>query len=83
VAPACVTDTTWPEMMIVPARCVVAALGATLNVIVPLPVPVVAPVTVIQLAVLYVLHAHAAPVVIVTEPVPPPAGIECEVGLTL
>jgi hypothetical protein len=83
VAPACVTDTTWPEMRIVPARCVVAALGATLNVIVPLPVPLVAPATVIQLAVLYALHPHPAPVVIVTEAVPPAAGIECELGLTL
>jgi hypothetical protein len=82
VAAACVTDTTWPAIMIVPARDVVAVLGATLKVMIPFPVPLALPVMVIQLALLYELHEHPAPVVIVTEPVPPAAGTDCEVGLS-
>jgi hypothetical protein len=82
-APACVTDTTWPAAMIVAARDVVAVLTATLNVMVPLPVPLVGPTTVSQGAVLNVLHAQLAPVVMVNESVPPAAGTDCEVGFTL
>jgi len=82
VAAACVTEMVWPAIMIVPVRCVVAVLGATLKVMVPFPVPLALPVIVIQLALLYELHAHPEPVVIVTEPVPPAAGIDCDAGLT-
>jgi hypothetical protein len=52
VAAACVTETVWPAIMIVPVRCVVAVLGATLNVTLPFPLPPVVPVSVIQLALL-------------------------------
>ena len=82
VAAACVTETTCPAIMMVPVRCVVVVFGATLNVTVPLPDPLALPVMVIQLAVLYELHAHPAPVVMVTEAVPPAAGTDCEAGLT-
>ena len=49
---ACVTDTTWPAIMIVPVRCDVPVLGATLNVIAPFPDPLGELVIVIQLALL-------------------------------
>lgn len=83
VAAACVTETTCPAIMMVPVRCVVVVFGATLNVTVPLPVPLALPVIVIQLALLYELHAQPAPVVMVTEAVPPAAGTDCEAGLTV
>ena len=67
--------------MIVPVRAVVPVLAATLKLAVPFPVPLVDPVNVIQLAVLYELQPHPAPVVTVTDPVPPPAGTDCVLGL--
>lgn len=67
--------------MIVPVRAVVVVLGATLKVMIALPVPLVLPLRVIQLTLLYEFHAHPAPVVTVTEPVSPSAAADCEVGL--
>jgi hypothetical protein len=68
--------------MIVPVRAVLPVLGATLKLAVPFPVPPVDPVNVIQLALLYELQPHPASVVTVTDPVPPAAGTDCELGLT-
>jgi hypothetical protein len=69
--------------MIVAARDVVSVLTAMLNVMVAVPVPLVGPTTVSHGAVLKVLHAQLAPVVIVNVSVPPPAGTDCDAGLTL
>ena len=69
--------------MIVAARDVVPVFTATLNVMVLVPAPLVGPTTVSQGPVLNVLHAQLAPVVMVNESVPPAAGTDCDVGLTL
>lgn len=82
VAPACVIDTTCPPMVTVPVRDDVSVFGATESVIVPPPVPLAPALIVIQLVLLEVLHAHAAPVVMVTKMGPPAAGTVCDVGLT-
>ena len=58
-------------------------MGATLKLAVPLPVPLVVPVNVIQLTRLYELQPHPANVVTVTDPLPPEAGTDCELGLTV
>lgn len=63
----------WPAIASVPVRCEVLALGATLKLAVPLPLPLEPPVTVIQLAAVVVVHEHPAGAVTVAEPVPPPA----------
>jgi len=52
VEPGCVTDTIWPASMIVPVRDAVPLFGATVNVRSPVPDPLVAPVSVIHVAVL-------------------------------
>jgi hypothetical protein len=67
----------------VPVRCDVVVFAATLKVCVPLPDPVVAPVSVIQLALLNELHEQPAAVVTDTEPLPEDAGIDCEAGATV
>jgi hypothetical protein len=68
--------------MIVPVRAVLPVLAATLKLAVPFPVPPVDPVNVIQLVLLYELQPHPANVVTATDPVPPAAGTDCELGLT-
>jgi len=55
--------------VIVPVRCVVAVLSATLNVTVPFPDPVAVPVTVSQLTLLVAVHAHPAGAVTAKDPV--------------
>lgn len=83
VAAACVTETVWPAIMIAPVRWAVVVFGATVKVRVPFPASLVAPVSVIHGVLVNELHAHPAAVVIVTEPVPPAAGTDCDIGLRL
>ena len=78
----CVTVTVCPAMVIAPVRCVVPVFGATLKLTLPFPVPLGVPVSVIQVTPVNELHPHPAAAVIVTDPVPPPAGTVCDVGLT-
>ena len=52
-----------------------AVFAATLNVTVPVPDPLAAPVTVIQLTLLDAVHAHPPVVVTVKEPGPPALAI--------
>jgi hypothetical protein len=82
VAAGCVTETVCPPIVIAPVRCVPVVFAAAVKLTVPLPVPPPVPLMVIQLAPLNELHVHPAPVVIVMDPLPPPEGTDCEVGLT-
>ena len=68
-----------PPTVIVPVRCTVVMLGATLNVTVPLPDPV-ALVIVIQLTLLDAVQAQPLAVVTLNEPLPPSDGTDCDVG---
>ena len=61
----------------VPARAAPVALGSTLNCTVPPPDPLAPPVTVIHEALLTAVHRQPVPAVTLTEPVPPPTGIDC------
>jgi hypothetical protein len=55
-------------------------LAATENATLPLPVPVLPLVTLIQPTFDVALHPHVGPAVTVTVPGPPPAAIVCPVG---
>jgi hypothetical protein len=68
-APAWVTVKVWPAIVSVPVRDEVLVLAATLYATVPLPVPLVPEVIVIQLALLAPVHVQPVPAVTVTEPV--------------
>ena len=70
----------WPPTVIVPVRSVVSVLAATLNVIVPLPDPLAAPVMVSQLALLDADHAHPEPVDTLNELEPPAFGMDFDAG---
>ena len=59
-----------PAIVSVPDRLVVAVLAATLNDVVPGPVPLAPPVTEIHAALLAAVHAQPAPAVTVLLPVP-------------
>jgi hypothetical protein len=78
--PACVTVKLAPAIVSVPVRLVVAALAATVNVVVPGPVPAAPEVTVIHAALLTADHTQPVPTLTVLLPVPPPATTACEVG---
>jgi len=82
VAAACVIETVCPPIVMAAVRCVPVVFGAAVKLTVPLPVPPPEPLMVIQLAPLNELHVHPTPVVIVTDPLPPPEGTDCEAGLT-
>ena len=69
-----------PAIVSVPERLVVAVLAATLKEVVPGPVPLAPPVTVIHAALLAAVHAHPAPAVTVLLPVPPAAAKVSLVG---
>ena len=79
-APACVTLNVVPAIVSVPDRLVVAVLVATLNAVVPGPVPPAPAVMLIHAALLAAVHAQAAPAVTVLPPVPPVAAKESLVG---
>ena len=69
-------------MVMVPARVLVAVLAAALKATVPLPVPLAPDVTVSQdVLLLTPVHAHDAPAVTVTLPVPPAAATDWLAGL--
>jgi hypothetical protein len=61
-------------------REVVPVLAATVKLTLPLPVLLLPPVKVIQLALLVTVHVHPLVVVTVVLPVPPAATTLCEVG---
>ena len=61
-------------------RDIAVVFAATLNVIEPLPEPLVAPVRVIHLLPLAAVHAHPAVVVMPNEPLPPEAAMDIESG---
>lgn len=58
-----------PAIAISPLRLPPVSFAVTLNVTVPLPVPIAPPVTVIQLTLLTAVHVH--PTCVVTETGPP------------
>ena len=78
--PACVTVKLAPAIVRVPVRLVVAPLAATVNVVVPGPVPAAPELTVIHAALLTADHTQPVPTLTVLLPVPPPATTVCEVG---
>jgi hypothetical protein len=78
--PACVTVKDWPAIVTTPVRGVMLVLAAMLYATVPLPLPPVAPVSVIQPTVLDAVHAQPAFVVTETDPVRAPAVMERLVG---
>jgi hypothetical protein len=67
-------------MVSVPVRCDGVVFACTLKPAVPLPVPLAPDVTVMNDALLAAVHVHPLVVVIVEDPVPPPAAAECVVG---
>lgn len=75
----CVTVNVLPPIVSVPVLELVEPLAATLKVTVPFPDPDAPAVTVIQVALLVAVQAQLA--VTVTDPVPPLAGTDCDVGL--
>ena len=79
-AAACVTVNVCPPTLIVPVRCVVAELAATLKLTVPLPDPLAVPVTVIQLTLLVAVQAQPLPAVTENDPDAPDAATDCEAG---
>jgi hypothetical protein len=80
-APLCVTVRVWPAIVNVPVREVVDVLAATLYDTVPVPVPLLPPVTVIHV-VLLLTPVHAQPLLVVTvaDCAPPAAATLCDVG---
>jgi hypothetical protein len=71
---ASVTVNVVPAIVIVPLWALVPVLAAALKATVPLPVPLAPEVTVSQdVLLLTAVHAHAAPAVTATLPVPPAA----------
>jgi hypothetical protein len=78
--PAWVTLKFTPAIVSVPVRLVVAALAATVNVVVPGPVPAAPEVRVIHAALLTADHTQPVPTLTVVLPVPPPETTDCEVG---
>src|SRR5439155_1028563 len=71
--PACDTVKVCPAIVSVPVRELVPVLAATVKATLPLPVWLLPPVKVIELALLATVHAHALVVVTVVLPVPPAA----------
>jgi hypothetical protein len=67
-------------MVSVPVRELGAVLAATVKLTAPLPVLLLPPVNVIQLALLVTVHVHPVVVVTFVLPVPPAAATLCEVG---
>jgi hypothetical protein len=82
-AAASVTVKVAPAMVKVPVRAVPAGLAAALKPTDPLPLPVAPLVMVTQLSLLAAVQAHPVGAVTETEPVPPPATTDCEVGVRL
>ena len=78
----CVTVTVLPATASVPVRAA-PLLGAIVNAVVPLPVPLAPDVIVIQALVVELDHAHDEPEVIAIELVPPAISNENEAGATL
>ena len=66
-------------MVAVPLRAA-PVFARMLNVTLPLPLPVAPEVTVIQVALLVVVHAHPELLVTADDPGPPPDAIDCDVG---
>jgi hypothetical protein len=69
-APACVTVTVFPAIVSVPEREVADVFAATVNATVPLPVPELPPLTVIQAVLLAAVHVQPLPAVTPTAPLP-------------
>ena len=69
-----------PAIVRVPLWALVPVLAAALKATVPLPVPLAPEVTVSHDALLTAVHAHPAPAVNVTLPVPPAAPSDWLVG---
>ena len=78
-AAACETVNVWPAIVMVPVRDEVFVFGAALKLTAPVPEPVVPPVRVIHAALAVAVHEQLAPVVTLTEPVPPVAGTDPDV----
>jgi hypothetical protein len=78
---SCVTVNVWPVTLIVPLRAA-PEFGAAANCTVPGPLPLDPAVTLIHAAFETAVHAHDKFVFTVNEPGLPPAGIDCEVGLS-
>ena len=78
-AAACVTVSVWPAIVTVPVRALPVFADA-LIVTVPLPVPPLAPLNVIQLALLVEVHAQPAPAWTLTGEVPAVPAIDSVVG---
>jgi len=83
VPPVCVTVTVWPATVTVPVREAPPLLSATLKPAVPLPVTLLPDVSVIQPALLAVVHAHVLLVVALTVSVPAVAPKDWLVGDTV
>jgi hypothetical protein len=80
LAPACVTVNVLPATVNVPVRGVVAVVAAAVKLTDPLPVPL-APALIVSHATLLVAdHAHPAPAVTPTVPLPPAAATDCDTG---
>jgi hypothetical protein len=79
-APDCVTVNVCPAMVIVPVRCVVTVLAATVNATVPLPAPLPPLVTLSHAALLVAVHTQELPAVTAVEAVSPAAGDVLETG---
>ena len=79
-AACCVTFTVCPATAIDAARVVVPGLDAIVKVTLPLPVPVVPPVSTTHAASDCALHGQPATAVTVILPVPPVAGTLCSVA---
>ena len=80
--PSCDTVTDCPATVRDPCRLVRARLISTTYLTVPLPVPLLPAVIVIQLAPLAAVHAHPPPAVTLTLPDPPVAPNEADLGST-
>jgi hypothetical protein len=78
VKPSSLTVTVWPAIVSVAERSV-PVFAAITYVTVPLPVPLLPPVTVIQAALLVAVHEHPLVVVTVVVLVAPDEGTLCDV----
>jgi hypothetical protein len=79
-AAACETENVWPPIVIVPERVDALGFAATSNAIVLLPLPLVAPTSVIHVALLAAVQLHPSAAVTLVELDPPPAAAAKVVG---
>src|SRR6476620_1980578 len=82
VAAAWATETVCPAMVSVPVRVEAAVFAAALKVAVPPPAPGEPAVTASHASLAVADQVQPAAAVTATEPVPPPAAIDCDPGVS-